>query len=265
MLRFAAAVLAAAAIRPTPTEKGLARLSEALASPAVVNNDVLWARCGVLDKMAPHSAMLLHSDRGGEVVGGDGAVLSMLHGHGADGVDMDIGLAPSWKGTLYGTPLAATLAVEAALCNKAPQAMLPPGTLSSARLTYVALMEWVWISASRRAGRVPCMVRLWQQRLQLKLFSLIKLRKQCCLLVPFLFGEANPTPNLKPPWLATTMTRGAPRPARSGGPSPSTSGAQAAAAKATPKPASCTFFSHRLCPFVDLWARGTEAGFLLEK
>ena len=65
MLRFAAAVLAAAAIRPTPAEKGLARLSEALASPAVVNNDVLWARCGALDNMAPHSAMLLHSDRGG--------------------------------------------------------------------------------------------------------------------------------------------------------------------------------------------------------
>ena len=59
---------------------------------------------------------------------------------------MDIGLAPSWKGTLYGTPLAATLAVE--------------------------------------------------------LFSLIKLRKQCRLLVPFLFGEANPNPNLKPTWLA---------------------------------------------------------------
>ena len=100
MLRFAAAVLAAAAIRPTPAEKGLARLSEALASPAVVNNDVLWARCGVLDKMAPHSAMLLHSDRGGAVVGGDGTVLSMLHVHGADGVDVDIGLAPSWKGSL---------------------------------------------------------------------------------------------------------------------------------------------------------------------
>ena len=210
MLRFAAAVLAAAAIRPTPAEKGLARLSEALASPAVVNNDVLWARCGALDKMAPHSAMLLHSDRGGAVDGGDGAVLSMLQGHGADGVDMDIGLAPSWKGTLYGTPLAATLAVEAALCNKAPQAMPPPGTLSSARLTYVALMEWVWISASRRAGRVPCMVRLWQQRLQLKLFSLIKLRKQCCLLVPFLFGEANPNPNLKPTWLAIMASRARP-------------------------------------------------------
>ena len=97
-----------------------------------MNNDVLWARCGALDKMAPHSAMLLHSDRGGAVDGGDGAVLSMLHWHGADGVDMDIGLAPSWKGTLYGTPLAATLAVEAALCNTAPQAMPPPGTLSSA-------------------------------------------------------------------------------------------------------------------------------------
>jgi hypothetical protein len=37
-----------------------------------------------------------------------------------------------------------------------------------------------------------------QQRLQLKLLSLIKLRKQCRLLVPFLFGEANPNPNLKP-------------------------------------------------------------------
>ena len=81
MLRFAAAVLAVAATTPTPAEKGFARLSEALASPAVVNNDVLWTRCGVLDKMAPHSAMLLHSDWGGAVVGGDGtdAELSMLH------------------------------------------------------------------------------------------------------------------------------------------------------------------------------------------
>ena len=49
------------------------------------------------------------------------------------------------------------------------------------------------------------MVRLWQQRLQLKLFSLIQLRKQCRLLVPFLFGEANPNPNLKPTWLAIVM------------------------------------------------------------
>ena len=47
MLRFAAAVLAVAATTPTPAEKGFARLSEALASPAVVNNDVLWTRCGV--------------------------------------------------------------------------------------------------------------------------------------------------------------------------------------------------------------------------
>ena len=61
MLRFAAAVLAVAAITPTPAEKGLARLSEALASPAVVNNDVLWTRCGALDRMAPHSTMQLHS------------------------------------------------------------------------------------------------------------------------------------------------------------------------------------------------------------
>ena len=129
--------VAVTAIRPTPAEKGLARLSEALASPAVVNNDVLWARCGVLDKMAPHSAMLLHSDRGGAVVGGDGVVLSML-------------------------------------------------------------MVWMWISASRRAGRVPCVFRLRRQRLQLKLFSLTKLRKQCRRLVPFLFGEANLNPNLKP-------------------------------------------------------------------
>ena len=133
MLRFAAAVLAAAAIRPTPAEKGLARLSEALASPAVVNNDVLWARCGALDKMAPHSAMLLHSDRGGAVDGGDGAVLNMLHGHGADGVDMDIGLAPSWKGSLYVPPPAATLAVEAVFSNLAPQAMPSPGALSLRR------------------------------------------------------------------------------------------------------------------------------------
>ena len=53
--------LAAAAITPTPAEKGLARLSVALASSALVNKDVLWTRCGALDKMAPHSAVLLHS------------------------------------------------------------------------------------------------------------------------------------------------------------------------------------------------------------
>jgi len=210
MLRFAAAVLAVAATTPTPAEKGFARLSEALASPAVVNNDVLWTRCGVLDKMAPHSAMRLHSDRGGAVVHGDGTVLSMLHVHGADGVDVDIGLAPRWKGTLYGPPLAATLALEAAFCNRAPQAMPPPGALSSARLTYVALMEWVWISASRRDGRVPCMVRLWRQRLLWKLLSATELRKQCRLLVPFLFGEANPNPNLKPTWLAIIAGRARP-------------------------------------------------------
>lgn len=34
----------------------------------------------------------------------------MLHVRGADGVDMDIGLAPNGKGTLYGTPLTSTLA-----------------------------------------------------------------------------------------------------------------------------------------------------------
>ena len=84
------------------------------------------------------------------------------------------------------------------------------GTLSSARLTYVALMEWVWISASRRAGRVPCMFRLRWQRLQLKLISLTKLRKQCRRLVPFLFGEADPNPNLKPTWLAIMARRARP-------------------------------------------------------
>ena len=78
------------------------------------------------------------------------------------------------------------------------------------RLTCMVLMEWVRISALRRAGRVPCMVRLWQQRLQLKLISLIKLRKQCRLLVPFLFGEANPNPNLKPTWLAIIAGRARP-------------------------------------------------------
>ena len=118
MVRCAAAVLAVAAITPTPAEKGFARLSEALASPAIVNNDDLaqWTRSGAVDKMALHSA--LHSHRGGAVVVGDGAVLSMLHVRGADGVDVGIGLAPSWKGTLYGTPLMATLAVEAAFCNE---------------------------------------------------------------------------------------------------------------------------------------------------
>ena len=33
-------------------------------------------------------------------------------------------------------------------------------TFRAARLSCMVLMEWVWISALRRAGRVPCMVRL---------------------------------------------------------------------------------------------------------
>ena len=161
MVRFAAAVLAVAAITPTPAEKGFARLSEALASPAIVNNDDLaqWTRSGAVDKMAQHSA--LHSHRGGAVVVGDGAVLSMLHVRGADGVDVGIGLAPSWKGTLYGTPLMATLAVEAAFCNELRKqcSHLVPFLYGETNL-HGADGEWVWISALRRAGRVPCMVRL---------------------------------------------------------------------------------------------------------
>ena len=46
MLRFAAAVLAVAAIAPTPAEKGsparLPRRRLPVASPAIVNNDVIW-------------------------------------------------------------------------------------------------------------------------------------------------------------------------------------------------------------------------------
>ena len=62
MLRFAAAVLAVAAIAPTPAEKGLARLSEALASQAIVNNDVLWTRCGALDKIAPNPTTVVAAE-----------------------------------------------------------------------------------------------------------------------------------------------------------------------------------------------------------
>ena len=54
------------------------------------------------------------------------------------------------------------------------------------------------------------MVRLWRQRLLWKLLSAIELRKQCRLLVPFLFGEANPNPNLKPTWLAIIAGRARP-------------------------------------------------------
>ena len=54
------------------------------------------------------------------------------------------------------------------------------------------------------------MFRLRRQRLQLKRFSLISLRKQCRRLVPFLFGEANPNPNLKPTWLAIMASRARP-------------------------------------------------------
>ena len=48
------------------------------------------------------------------------------------------------------------------------------------------------------------------KRLQLKLISLTKLRKQCRRLVPFLFGEADPNPNLKPTWLAIMASRARP-------------------------------------------------------
>ena len=37
-----------------------------------------------------------------------------------------------------------------------------------------------------------------------------KLRKQCRRLVPFLFGEANPNPNLKHTWLAIMAGRARP-------------------------------------------------------
>ena len=43
-----------------------------------------------------------------------------------------------------------------------------------------------------------------------KLLSATELRKQCRLLVPFLFGEANPNPNLKPTWLAIIAGRARP-------------------------------------------------------
>ena len=51
---------------------------------------------------------------------------------------------------------------------------------------------------------------LGRQRLLWKLLSATELRKQCRLLVPFLFGEANPNPNLKPTWLAIIAGRARP-------------------------------------------------------
>ena len=57
----------------------------------------------VLQPFVTHGQGVL-TNRGGAVVDSDGTVLSMLHVHGADGVDVDIGLAPRWKGTLYGPP-----------------------------------------------------------------------------------------------------------------------------------------------------------------
>ena len=42
------------------------------------------------------------------------------------------------------------------------------------------------------------------------LISATELSKQCRLLVPFLFGEANPNPNLKPTWLASIAGRARP-------------------------------------------------------
>jgi len=62
-----------------------------------------------------------------------GAEFCMLHVRGADGVDVDIGLAPNGKGTLFGTPLTSTLAGRCFL-TLAPQAMPSPGALPSARL-----------------------------------------------------------------------------------------------------------------------------------
>ena len=45
-----------------------------------------------------------------------------------------------------------------------------------------------------------------------KLLSAIELRKQCRLLVPFLFGEANPNPNLKPTCAGSRFIAGRARP-----------------------------------------------------
>ena len=218
MVRFAAAVLAVAAITPTPAEKGFARLSEALASPAIVNNDDLaqWTRSGAVDKMAQHSALHTHSHRGGAVVVGDGAVLSMLHVRGADGVDVGIGLAPSWKGTLYGTPLMATLAVEAAFCNELRKqcSHLVPFLFGETNLHGADGMGVDIGLAPSWKGTLygtPLMATLVVEAAFCN-----ELRKQCRHLVPFLFGEANPNPNqrptaqLRPTWLAIVTGRARP-------------------------------------------------------
>ena len=42
------------------------------------------------------------------------------------------------------------------------------------------------------------------------LFARKGVEEQCRLLVPFLFGEANPNPNLKPTWLAIIAGRARP-------------------------------------------------------
>ena len=61
-----------------------------------------------------------------------------------------------------------------------------------------------------RRGGATAGAHLGRQRLLWKLLSAIELRKQCRLLVPFLFGEANPNPNLEPTWLAIIAGRARP-------------------------------------------------------
>ena len=80
------------------------------------------------------------------------------------------------------------------------EGMLAPnaGTLYAGRsCTLAGRVRWPVVHVAGRTAKLA-----W--------ISLIKLRKQCRLLVPFLFGEANPNPNLKPTWLAIMASRARP-------------------------------------------------------
>ena len=65
-------------------------------------------------------------------------------------------------------------------------------------------IQWRRVALHALASPQLGVLLLW------KLLSATELRKQCRLLVPFLFGEANPNPNLKPTWLAIIAGRARP-------------------------------------------------------
>ena len=77
----------------------------------------------------------------------------------------------SWTSCMTSPPVGKGTGTEASrrwleLCRKSVHTVQ-----CSTCCTFVVLMGWMWISASRRSRRIPCMFRLWRQRLLDAAFS----------------------------------------------------------------------------------------------